>query len=138
MIGAVRGYLMKDEVFEYFEARGFPFSVLKKRNRDIKPSHIKAGMVDVYRRRDEFEGYQLGRAALRAAKAIDAREEYEQDLKLNQAVRELEVVKHDFDIEKDYAENLKGIVVVTWLLIITVVITMTVCIWFPEILEFFK
>lgn len=81
---------MKDEVFKFFNDEGIPFSVLKSKNRDIKSSHIKAGMVDVFHRRHLFRGDQLARAALRAAKEIDTREEYEQELKLNDAIKELE------------------------------------------------
>ncbi|GAG76299.1 unnamed protein product, partial [marine sediment metagenome] len=56
---------MKDEVFEYFNDRGFPFSALKKKNKDLSPSHIKAGMVDVWHNRGNFRDDQIGRAALR-------------------------------------------------------------------------
>lgn len=80
---------MKDEVFEYFKDRGFKFSTLKQKNPDIKPSHIKAGMTDVYHRRGEYRDDQIGRAALRAAGVIDNREEYEYELKLNQAIKDV-------------------------------------------------
>ena len=80
---------MKDEVFEYFEVRGFPFTTLVRKNPGIKPAHIKAGMVDVYNNRSKYKDYQLGRAALRASSTIDSREEYEDELKLNQAVKDL-------------------------------------------------
>ena len=79
---------MKDEVFEFFDSKGFPFTTLVRKNRGIKPSHIKAAMVDVYNDRHKYKDYQLGRAILRASTTIDNREEYENELKLNQAVKD--------------------------------------------------
>jgi len=87
---------MKDEVFEYFKDRGFLFTTLKKGNPGIKPSHIKAGMVDVYNNKSNFRDDQIGRAALRAAVVIDDREEYEIELKLNQAIKDLVKLKERY------------------------------------------
>ena len=102
---------MKDEVFEYFKDRGFPFSTLLKNNPNIGPSHIKAGMTDVYHRRGEYRDDQIGRAALRAAGVIDDREEYENELKLNQAVK-------DLVIERERNANLKEKLILFYVLLI--------------------
>ena len=77
------------------------FSSLKRNNRRLKPSHIKAGMVEVYRRRKNYRPDQLARAALREAETINDREEYEEELKLNNAVKELA----DKDIELENLRN---------------------------------
>lgn len=103
---------MKDEVFRFFEEKGYNFARMKKNNRHrLKPYHIKAGMVDVYNRRHEYRDDQLGRAALREAEKIEGREEYEEELKLNQAIKDL--VK-----ERQRNQNLKEKLVLFYALLI--------------------
>ena len=102
---------MKDEVYEYFRVRGFSYTALKKQNPSIRPSHIKAGMVDVWHNRANYRDDQLGRAALRSAVIIDDREEYENELKSNQAVK-------DLVIEKQRNANLKEKLILFYALLV--------------------
>ena len=108
---------MKDEVLEYFKGHGFTLSKLKKSGRGLKPGHIKAGMTNIFRERKKYRPDQLGRAALRDAESIQDREEYEDELKLNRAVKELVEKDQELVVERERYADLKRKLLIWYLLL---------------------
>ena len=97
------------EVIEYFAENGFFYNSIKKKNRHLKPAHIKAGMAKIYRERHKYRPDQLARAALRQAEQIENEEGLEEELKFHMAIKELA-------IEKERSKKLKHYLI--WLAVL--------------------